>query len=134
MLKIIAPVISHVLSRIFNLSLNLEVPSEWKAANVVPIPKPGDSSDIQNYRPISICSAVGKVLERIVSNDLSNHLFMYNILSRNRHGFLPGRSCTTQISKLYHDWSSILNKRCPLRVDAFFLDWSRAFDKVPHPS
>ena len=93
---------------------------------------PGNNSDICNYHPISICSAVGKVLERMVANRLSDHLFTFKLLSDAQHGFLPGRSCTTQVSRLFHDWSAALDKRQPPRVDAIFLDWARAFDKVPH--
>jgi hypothetical protein len=44
-----------------------EVPSEWKRANVVPVPKKDDPSEINNYyRPISLLCFVSKVLERIV--------------------------------------------------------------------
>ena len=63
---------------------------------MVPIPKPGNNSDFCNYRPISICSAVGKVLERMVANRLSDHLFTFKLLSDAQHGFLPGRLCTTK--------------------------------------
>ena len=43
-----------------------DLPSIWKLANVIHIPKPGkDHSEPSNYRPISITSCVCKTMERI---------------------------------------------------------------------
>ena len=46
----------------------------WKLANVTPIFKKGDKQLIQNYRPIFLLPICGKVFEKIIFNNLYNHL------------------------------------------------------------
>ncbi|XP_077500979.1 uncharacterized protein LOC144111498 [Amblyomma americanum] len=50
------------------------VPEEWKHATVVMIPKPGTKLQIENLRPISLTSCLGKLFERIVTRRLQQHL------------------------------------------------------------
>lgn len=53
--------LSYPLSVLYNYSLSTGTyPLRWKAANVLPIPKAGDSSDVRNYRPISLLSCLKK--------------------------------------------------------------------------
>ena len=55
------------LSIIFQQSwLTGEVPVDWKLANVMPIYKKGQKKDVGNYRPVSLASVPGKVMEQIV--------------------------------------------------------------------
>ena len=64
-LKELADSLSLPLSDIFNYSLSSgKLPSVWKLANVTPIHKKDDPSDVSNYRPISLLSTIGKVLEK----------------------------------------------------------------------
>ena len=46
------------------------------------------------------------------------------------HGFLTGRSCTTQLLLLHYDWFKILDRS--RQVDIVFIDFSKAFDIVCH--
>ena len=69
MLKICPEKIAIPLQIIFNKSLQqCKYPSSWKTANVIAIFKKGDTSQPSNYRPISLISCVGKVMERVVTN------------------------------------------------------------------
>lgn len=45
-----------------------------KKANVVPIFKKGEKSAMPNYRPDSLTSVVGKLLESIIGNSICSHL------------------------------------------------------------
>ena len=81
---------------------------------------------------VSLCSTISKIMERIVSKRLQSHLRMHGFVAEGQHGFCPGRSCATQLVTMYHDWSSILDQNPSPRIDAVFLDWSKAFDKVSH--
>ena len=82
--------LAEPLSKLFNLSLSSgTVPTEWKLPNVVPLLKSGDRHDISNYRPISLCSTVGKILEKIVCRHIVNHMYRGGIISDVQHGFFP---------------------------------------------
>ena len=86
---------------------------------------------ISNYRPISLCSIPSKIFERIMVKRLLEHSQKCGIPD-SQHGFLPKRSCTTQAVSLFHEWAKILDRSTPPRIDAVFLDWAKAFDKVNH--
>ena len=116
---------------IFNMSLGTSTfPSAWKKANVVPIHKKGDKSDLNNYRPVSLISAVCKVFERIIFKYVYNHLRDNFVLSVHQSGFLPGCSTTTQLLEIYHRFCKAVDEGKEIRV--VFLDISKAFDKVWH--
>ncbi|XP_070394042.1 uncharacterized protein [Dermacentor albipictus] len=51
-----------------------KLPAEWKQAELRFIPKPGKPLTIENMRPISLTSCVGKVMERMVLRRLQTHL------------------------------------------------------------
>jgi len=53
--------------------LSGEVPVDWRLANMMPIYKKGQKEDHRNYRPISLASVLGKVMEQIFLSDISQH-------------------------------------------------------------
>ena len=69
-------------------------------------------------------------MEHIILSHISKHLAVNNILTHAQHGFRQGLSTTTQLTSVVHDWSSVLQKRS--QVDVVFLDFQKAFDRVPH--
>ena len=72
-LKELSSPLSSPFCDLFNYSLSTgQFPEVWKQANITPIYKKDDSSDPSNYRPISLLSAVGKVLEKLV------HKYVFN--------------------------------------------------------
>ena len=58
------------------------------------------------------------------------HVDKYSILSNCQHGFCAGRSCETRLVTLQHDLAATLDKS--LQTDMVVLDFSKAFDRVPH--
>ena len=67
LLKDAAEVISKPLTQIINASLSQgTVPHEWKHVRVTPLIKKGVSTDMDNYRPISVLPVASKLLERVV--------------------------------------------------------------------
>jgi hypothetical protein len=108
-----------------------KVPSSWKKAIVTPIYKKGLASRPENYRPISQTSIFCKLMERIVSQDLTDHLNSQGLLSEKQHGFIKGRSTLTNLLESVSDWTLALdNKRT---TSVIYIDFSRAFDMVSHP-
>ena len=107
------------------------VPSMWKEAQVIPLPKPGkDKSDPKSYRPISLTSHVGKLLEVMVKNRLEHVLESNGILNRFQSGFRKGRSTLDQLARLQHDVVYAQNRS--RYVLAIFLDLQAAFDLTWH--
>ena len=72
-------------------------PDLWKLANVSPIFKKGDKQSIKNYRPISLLPICGKMLEKIIFNNLYHYLNSNNLITRKQSGFRPGDSTTNQL-------------------------------------
>lgn len=130
-LKLLKCILSYPLSKLFNVSLNTSIiPNDWKSAIVVPLPKTKNACDVSDFRPISLTSTVSKVLERIVHKRLINVLGSINYLSDSQHGFRHGRSCLTNTLCAREQWADAIS--CGLVVDVVYLDFSKAFDRVPH--
>ena len=78
------------------IMLNGSRRSFWKIASVTPVYKKGLKEDPSNYRPISLTSMSGKVMEHIVVSSLMKFLDRVNFFDKNQHGFRKSRSCETQ--------------------------------------
>ncbi|KFW88908.1 hypothetical protein N305_01658, partial [Manacus vitellinus] len=71
----LAEVLAKLLSIIYQQSwLTGEVPDDWKLANVTPIHKKGYKEDLGNYRPVSLPSVPGEVMEQIILSAITQHL------------------------------------------------------------
>ena len=68
------------------------LPTDWKLAEVTAVHKKGSKSDGGNYRPISLTSVCGKILESLVRDYIMKHLLHNNLLSNKQYGFVKGRS------------------------------------------
>lgn len=110
--------------------LSSKLPQDWKAARVTPVFKKGDRLSPHNYRPISITSSCCKLIEHVIANQLFNFLSEHSILSDKQHGFRKGYSTVTQLVTVIHTFA--LNIDNSGQIDAIFLDFSKAFDRVPH--
>ena len=83
-LKEVATLIAQPLAQIFENSwCSGVVPKDWKKANVVPIFKNGRKVDPANYRPISLTSILGKILEKFIKEAILNGLADANFLRYN---------------------------------------------------
>ena len=125
--------LSYPLSNPFNLSFSTsKVPKIWKEANVTPVFKKDDPTDCKNYRPISLLSAVGKVMEKIVHKHVFNFFKDNNVITSLQSGFVPGDSTVNQLLDIYNTFCKALDNG--LEVRAIFCDISKAFDRVWHKS
>ena len=90
LLKELAQPLSFPLCDLFNFSLiNGKVPKICKQANVSPIHKTNDPSEMLNYIPISLLRTVGKALEKIVHKHLFNCLRDNHVITTMQSGFGP---------------------------------------------
>ena len=106
-LKEIAVSISTALTELFNTSLLLDI---WKRANVSPIHKKDDKTDVVNYRPISLISYVGKALEKLVHRHIHNFVLENNIITPFQSGFARGDSTVNQLADLYNTFCHALDE------------------------
>ena len=107
-----------------------EMPGDWKKANVVAIFKKGTKKDPGNYRPVSITCQIGKMMERVIKSQIVEYLEGNGIIYDSQHGFRGRRSCLTNLLEFMELVSRRLDEGEP--VDVVFLDFQKAFDKVPH--
>ena len=96
--------------------------------NIVPIHKEGAKSSPLNYRSVSLLPLFGKVLERVVFAALYEHV--KPALSDRQHGFMPGRSCTSNLLTMLNTaWNNIA---AGSQTDVIYTDFSSAFQSVSH--
>ena len=123
--------ISNPLSQIMQKSLKEGIlPQDWKDAHVSPIFKKGKQNQTTNYRPVSLTSVVCKVTESIIKDHIMEHITRNELMTNAQHGFIPGRSCSTQLIACLETWTEILDRGSSM--DSIYLDFSKAFDSVPH--
>jgi hypothetical protein len=107
-----------------------EVPGDWKKAKVVPVYKKGSKSDTGNYRPVSLTSVPCKILESLIKDKVMKHLEEEKLIKDSQHGFMPGRSCTTNLTLFLDELTKAVDNG--KAADVFYLDFAKAFDKVAH--
>ena len=119
------------LTMLFNYSLSAKsLPKLWKEAIVIPIHKKGLKNSIKNYRPISLTSAICRVMETILQHKLLEHFLNNNIINKNQYGFLPGKSTLSQHLDLIDQLTR--NHDNKIHTEMIYLDFSKAFDRVSH--
>ena len=131
LLKELADVIAKPIAKLFNMTVeDNELPDEWKKAFVSPIFKKGARNLAVNYRPISLTCILCKMMEKLIRQVVMDHLIKQSLLSDKQHGFINGRSTTTQLL-VYLDicTRAIVDGHV---MDVIYLDFWKAFDTVPH--
>ena len=110
--------------------LECKLPSQWKQAQVKCLHKKGNTLDCENYRPISLLSIPGKLLENVVSQQLDNFLYSNNLISLNQWGFRKGSSPELLLLSVTERWRLALDESNIIGV--VFIDFRKAFDCVNH--
>ncbi|RMB97850.1 hypothetical protein DUI87_25328 [Hirundo rustica rustica] len=118
--------------------LTAGVPDDWKLANVTPIHKKGGREVSSNYRPVSLTSVPGKIMEQFILSVIT--LSILSVITQNledgqglrpsQHGFRRGRSCLTNLISFYDQVTHLVDTG--RAVDVVCLDFSTAFDTVSH--
>lgn len=119
------------ITHLFNVSLkNGKFPDPLKIAKTIPIFKDGDKTIVSNYRPISLSSAISKILEKLIHNRLYAFFNDQKLFFKHQYGFRPRSSTQTAAIELVNNLQSwIDNGNCS---SAIFIDISKAFDTIKH--
>ena len=122
--------LTEPLRLLFQRSMDIGVfPATWKYSGLLPVFKSGDKADISNYRGIAILSAIPKLFESIITDEIFSTFKNYIIPQQ--HGFYSGRSTTTNLA-IYQNFL-ISSLEAGRQVDCIYTDLSKAFDCVCHP-
>ena len=94
------------LLRIYNASIaHAYFPREWRRGKVIALRKPGKPSyeSPQSYRPISLLSNMGKIMEMLMNRRLMRRLEQEHILAASQFGFRSGHEVVDTCSRLAED-------------------------------
>ena len=128
-LKIGAGPLAGILSNLINLSFQECIfPDMLKYAELAALFKKSERIIKENYRPVSVLTALSKLFERTYSGQLSN--FFDNILSKFLSAFRKKYSCQTALLRMIEDWKKSIDSG--ELVGTVAIDLSRAFDSLPH--
>ncbi|XP_070209766.1 uncharacterized protein [Littorina saxatilis] len=105
------------------------VPQVWREADMVPIHKKGkDRAKVDSYRPISLTSCVGILMERLINTRLTWHLEKNNTFSPEQAGFRQHRSTEDQVAYIAQKIEDgYQDKKHTLTI---WIDMEKAFDKI----
>ena len=130
-MKLVIPHISDMLADFINLCVEEGVfPHNLKCARIVPVYKNGGRDDYHNYRPISILLILEKIFEKIIYKRLYSFFTDSNVISPNQFGYRKNMNTTQAVLKFISDTLPVFNYK--LYSGAIFVDYSKAFDTVPH--
>ena len=90
----------------------------------------GSRNKSVNYRPVSLTSIICKVLEQTIRDHMMDFLIKHKLINPSQHGFLKARSCLTNLLCFFEEITKWVDEGSP--VDVIYLDFQKAFDKVPH--
>ena len=129
MMTHLGPIAKDLLIRAFNWCL---ATGEWiwTHSEVCFIRKPDKNSylDPGSYRPITISSYIGKLLEKIIEKRLRGFYEITELFDETQEGFCPNRSTSRYLYKLMSQLNEA--KRKKLNAMILFIDFSKAFDSV----
>lgn len=125
----LVPIITYLFGLCFEQGV---FPDVFKLSLITPVHKSGSRDNVSNYRPISVLTALSKLLEKTLNRRLINFLDHYNTLATTQFGFRSGKCTDDAVSQLtdYVTTKIEENQKC-LGV---FLDLAKAFDTVSIPT
>ena len=105
-----------------------KVPDSWKTAKIIPLHKSGDKQDTNNYRPISLLSALSKIMEKVVHKQTYQYVEQ-KILTVSQFGFRRQRETAQAVLAFLRNIKNGEDKKYHA---AIFIDIKKAFDTVSH--
>ena len=118
-----------VTEEVLNALNSRVIPEGWNDTAVVLIPKVDCPELISQFRPISLCNVVYKVISNVLSNRLK--VLLPDIISPTQSAFVPGRLITDNALLAFECLHFIQHEKNPENsYCAYKLDLSKAYDRV----
>ena len=115
----------------YNLSFRkMTFPDKWKMANIIPLQKTGDTTDVNNLRPVSLLPLPGKIAERIIHTRMYSFLENNNLLNQRQGGFRKNNSTVNTVAEFTVDM--LLRRNESESTATIFIDLKKAFNTVNH--
>ena len=102
----------------------------WNEGQVTLLKKPGkpNYADVGAYRPITISSYIGKLLERVLKARIVKFLEEKAVLKDSQHGFRPGFSTASYMTELLCHIEDGVKRQ--FHTAGIFIDLQKAFDSI----
>jgi hypothetical protein len=117
-----------LIKEVLNAVNNISVPDGWNSTTIVMIPKIDNPDKVSQFRPISLCNVVYKIISKMLANRLK--LYLPEIISDHQSVFVPGRMITDNILLAYESIHAMKKKKGKKGLCAVKLDMHKAYDRV----
>ena len=116
--------------KLFNLILESgHIPESWTVGIIKPLYKSkGDPTLLENYRPITILSCMGKLFTAILNSRLNNYVEENNLLNETQAGFRSSYSTADNIFVIHALTEYLRVKK--MKLYCAFIDFQKAFDSI----
>jgi len=101
-----------------------------RKANVTPIFKKDNKEDPANYRPVSLTSIPGRVMEQLILEVIIKQVEEKKVIRSSQHGFTKGKSCLTNMTAFSEGMTGWVDEG--RAVDVVYFNFSKAFDTISH--
>ncbi|XP_041995763.1 uncharacterized protein LOC121745889 [Salvia splendens] len=118
---------TDVVEAIKQVFLGAYLPRSVTATNIVLFPKKASPETWADFRPISLCNVLNKVITKVLTASLAP--FLPQVISPNQSGFMNGRLLHDNVllaQEMFHE----LARRSPAPNVAIKIDMAKAYDRV----
>jgi hypothetical protein len=123
-------IFAKILKPLINESIDQGIfPENLKTANVIPVFKKGDKTNLNNYRPISLLPVISKIFEKVLNAQLTK-IIDAGYIDKNQFGFRRNHSTEDAVIKFVNKIEEDLS--LGKHVASVYIDVSKAFDSCNH--